>query len=578
MPTAVFESFRHDRKGWSACFEKPLATHEALASENVIPVLQKAYQAAQNGRWAVVLLSYEASNAFDSAMAVHPISEFPLAWVAEFEKPCCSSPKELSSEFEASGWEPRITLAEYKGAINKIREFIVKGECYQVNYTFPMHCRFRGDTWGWYRQLGEAQKAGYCAWIDLGRFRVLSFSPELFFERRGRKLRTRPMKGTLSRGRWLEEDEIQLQRLQSSPKNCAENVMIVDLLRNDLGRFSIPGSIEVTSLFEVERYETLFQMTSTIESTCQPDMGLIEVMSALFPCGSITGAPKIRSMEIIRELEPFARQIYTGTVGFVRPGGDCIFNVAIRTLLLNMEKSEATFGVGGGITYDSTAEDEYAECLTKAHFLSESSPPFQLLETLLLEFGEYFLLGRHIERIRESARYFGFTWNKEEIGSQLELTRLSHSEGRFRIRLLLAKDGAITTEAFREDSSADKTWRVSFASDPVNSQDPFLFNKTTNRSVYERGLRLKRDCDDLIFWNERGEVTESSVANLVLVVDGKKWTPSRSSGLLAGTFRDELLAGGEIAERVIYKEEVKRATGIFLINSVRRWMPAVLVD
>jgi para-aminobenzoate synthetase / 4-amino-4-deoxychorismate lyase len=386
------------------------------------------------------------------------------------------------------------------------------------------------------------------------------------------------MKGTINRGRWSQEDIERSRQLAESPKDRAENVMIVDLLRNDLGKISVPGSVKVSKLFEVERYETLWQMTSTVESRLRNDVGLADVMAALFPCGSITGAPKIRTMEIIRELEPFQRGIYTGTIGFIRPGGDCVFNVAIRTVVLDSDTGAATFGVGGGITIDSTAEREYDECLLKSSFLTAPSPRFRLLESILLEGGEFFLLSRHLERLKASARYFNFHFPEEQILCQLQRAVATCSNERWKIRLLLSKAGEIEFEAIQLGSAGRIQPRVPLAAQPVESNDRFLFHKTTNRAIYDQALAGRPDCDEVILWNERGEVTESSVANVVVPVDGRLFTPPQQSGLLAGTFREELLADGTIRERVIRKEELQEASSFFLINSVRKWMPALLID
>jgi para-aminobenzoate synthetase / 4-amino-4-deoxychorismate lyase len=400
----------------------------------------------------------------------------------------------------------------------------------------------------------------------------MSLSPELFFERQANRLRVRPMKGTVFRGRWNEEDQAQRDWLNSSSKNRAENLMIVDLLRNDLGRVSLPGSVQVTRLFDVERYETLFQMTSTIESVCSPQTTLTDLFRALFPCGSVTGAPKISAMQIIRNLEPHPRHLYTGTIGLIRPGGDCTFNVAIRTLILDEETNTVTFGVGGGVTYDSTAEEEYAECLAKARFLNQHRPPFDLLETLLLERGDYFLLERHLRRMKESAAYFGFRWNESAVRQKLVEVRGAVDPGYWRVRLLASRDGNLRTEATPFVMASEKVWRVGVSSEPLDSRNPFLCHKTTYRSFYQDPLRARPDCDDVIFCNERGEVTESSVANVVIVRDRQKLTPHRASGLLAGTFRGELLAAGAIREQVFTTDDLRRADEIYLINSVQKWM------
>jgi len=576
--TAVFESFTPLRKGWSFVFDSPLAVHSAWTLNEVLPLLQEADRAARDGLWAVLMVSYEAAPAFDAAMEVHPSKGFPLGWLAVFQEPSSRACDFKPGSFLNSSWNPLIAQGRYSEGISAIRSSIARGDCYQVNYTFPLECQFQGDAWAWYRSLGKAQEAGYSAWIDLGRYRVLSFSPELFFEREGNVLRARPMKGTAPRGRWAFEDEEMRNRLEESGKNRAENVMIVDLLRNDLGRVSVPGTVRVPRLFDVERYPTLFQMTSTIESICSPGTGLADLFSALFPCGSVTGAPKISAMKMIRGLERSPRGVYTGSIGLVRPGGDCTFNVAIRTLVLDTETKRAVFGVGGGVTYDSTPDDEYAECLTKARFLSAPPPAFQLIETLRLEEGVYFLPWRHVARMLESARFFNYIVDEASLQAALEETRLEYRQGIWKVRLLASPTSVIQKEVSPLVEPADRVCRVRFASGPLDSGNRFLCHKTTHRSFYDTPLRERADCDDLIFWNERGEVTESSIANVVLEMDGVKWTPSSSSGLLAGTFREELLALGEIRERVIFKEELKRAERLFLINSVRRWMPAKWIE
>ncbi|HVF91706.1 MAG TPA: aminodeoxychorismate synthase component I [Blastocatellia bacterium] len=580
MKTAVFESFDGSRTPWHARFESPREVREARTLSEVPAALRLAEEECDRGRWAVVMLAYESAPAFDAALKAHAPCDFPPALVAVFDRPCPASngSANIHRAYRASPWKPRVSRGSYIAAVQKIREYIAAGDTYQVNYTIPLECEFEGDAWSWYRELGAAQGARYSAYLDLGERQVISLSPELFFERRGERLAARPMKGTMSRGRWAEEDDDQAARLAACPKNRAENVMIVDLLRNDLGRISTAGSVRVPSLFDVERYPSLLQMTSTIESVCKPGLKLTDILRALFPCGSITGAPKVRTMEIIEELERAPRGIYTGAIGIVRPGGDCIFNVAIRTLVLDGPAGRATFGVGGGITYDSTPEAEFEECLLKARFLDRPRPDFQLLETILLEDGRFFLLERHIQRLTASARYFGFPCDVEEVRHRLEQARLARSGGRWKIRLLAGERGAASVESSELAEEDERVWRVRLAPAPIDRNDPFIHNKTTHRKAYDQAARKPEDCDDLIFWNEAGEVTESSIANIVFTADGRKWTPPRGAGLLGGTFRDELLAQGEILERAIHRDELRRAEPLFLINSVRKWMRAVLID
>lgn len=517
-------------------------------------MLEFAEREALNGSHVAVMLSYEAAPAFDAALVTHEPSDFPLAWAS-----VVANPTEATREdrVTSNSWTPRITRDEYDRAVTRVRELIVAGDTYQVNYSFPLTSCFDGDAFAWYQDLCVAQGAQYSAYLDLGSYKILCLSPELFFERHGNHVITRPMKGTVRRGRWAAEDRELAEWLKHSAKNRAENVMIVDLLRNDLGKVSVPGSVRVRSLFDLERFETVWQMTSTVEATLIDGTTLVDLMGALFPCGSITGAPKIRTMQIIRELEQFPRGAYTGTIGLLRPGGDCVFNVAIRTVVIDMETGVASFGVGGGVTIDSTAEREYEECLVKSRFLHSSPEEFQLFESILLENGEYFLLAEHLERLSDSADYFGFRCNMDEINEALLRIALPH--GSFKVKLTLWRDGRIETQITPIELLGEVK-RVALATEPVNSSDRFLFHKTTRR----------RGGDDVIFWNERGEVTESSIANVVVPIGGELFTPPVECGLLPGVFRNHLLAQRKIKERVITIEELRGAKEFFLINSVRK--------
>ncbi len=352
----------------SLAFDGPTRTLIATHIDEIRSVLELAESEARAGSYVVVMLSYEAAPAFDSALITRELNGFPLAWAAVYSHASDLATKR-SSSVASNSWTPGVTRDEYERCVARVHELIAAGDTYQVNYSFPLTSSFDGDAYDWYRQLCMAQRAQYSAYLDLGRYKVLSLSPELFFDRRGNQVKTKPMKGTVRRGRDVVEDEELAQWLQNSSKNRAENVMIVDLLRNDLGRVSVPGGVRVSSLFDLERFETVWQMTSTVEATLREKTSLAELMGALFPCGSVTGAPKIRTMEIIRELERFPRGAYTGTIGLLRPGGDCTFNVAIRTVVLDKETGLATCSVGGGITIDSTAAEEYEECLVKSRFL-----------------------------------------------------------------------------------------------------------------------------------------------------------------------------------------------------------------
>lgn len=352
----------------SLAFLDPLETITATNFSEVTHILEFAEMRARAGAYVLVMLSYEAAPAFDSALCTHKPDDFPLAWAGVFLEPS-NSTDSIRSTVSPNPWLPKVTKDEYNECVARIRELIADGDTYQVNYSFPLTSSFTGDSLAWFHALRGSQHANYSAYVDLGRYKILSLSPELFFERHGDHVHTKPMKGTVQRGATAGEDEELARWLQNSIKNRAENVMIVDLLRNDLGKVSVPGGVHVTSLFDLERFETVWQMTSTVEATLKNGTSLVDLIAALFPCGSVTGAPKIRTMQIIRELERFPRGAYTGTIGLLRPGGDCTFNVAIRTVVLDTDTNLATCSVGGGITIDSTADDEYQECLVKSRFL-----------------------------------------------------------------------------------------------------------------------------------------------------------------------------------------------------------------
>ena len=571
MPTAIFGPIKTNSGRWAQRFEAPLNVLQTSEHAQVLSLLAEVESAAKAGAWVALLMSYEAAAAFDPSLETNKASDFPLVWAAVFENPT-ETETQRPSLLDLSEWRPAVSKSEYAAAVARVRELIAAGDTYQVNYTFPLRASFEGDSVAWYGELCKAQTASYSAYLDLGRYAVLSLSPELFFERTGNLITTRPMKGTINRGRWPSEDRRMAEKLATSAKDRAENVMIVDLLRNDLGKVSVPGSVNVTRLFELERYETLWKITSTVKSELEPEVSLAELLAALFPCGSITGAPKIRTMQIIKELEPYPRDIYCGAIGLIKPGGDCVFNVAIRTLVLDNETNSVTFGVGAGITYDSIAEREYEECLLKSSFLEKQTSEFQLLETMLLEDGEVFLLDRHLARLQSSADYFGFQIDMDHIRATIAQAVSSYFEPSAKLRLLAAKDGNISCDASHLDSLT-LPFRIRIADTPVSSSDVFLFHKTTNRRVYENAMHTLEGLDDVILWNERGEVTESTIANVVVMIDGQWFTPPLDCGLLAGAFREELLAQGIIHERVISIEELQTADEICLINSVRKWIP-----
>jgi para-aminobenzoate synthetase / 4-amino-4-deoxychorismate lyase len=548
-------------------------------AEEVIGVLRAVEEAVAAGRHAAGFVAYEAAPAFDPALATRaPDPRLPLAWFAIYEHREDADPQaedDAPGEVALGEWRMEVGEDEYRAKVERIRGLIAAGDSYQVNYTVRMRAPFAGDDAALYARLCRAQRSAFCAHLRIDGVSVVSASPELFFRWEGGELELRPMKGTRPRGRWTEEDDALAAELIASPKERAENLMIVDLLRNDAGRVSDFGSVRVEWLFEDERYETVHQLTSTIRSRTRPGTTLTDVFRALFPCGSVTGAPKVRTSEIIADLEDAPRGVYCGAVGFVSPG-EAVFSVAIRTLLIDRAAGEAELGVGSGITHDSDAGAEYRECLAKAAFTHRAPADFRLLETLLWEPEDgFFLLDGHLDRVSRSAAYFGFRFDAEDARRGLHDAASAAPPRPHRVRLLLDRAGGIAVECAPHADSAEPV-RVAVAEEPVDSRDPLLFHKTTHRAVYERAAASRPDCDDVLLVNERGELTESTIANLVVEMDGARWTPPLECGLLPGVLRADLLARGEIRERILRPEDLSRADAIWLINSVRKWRRAIV--
>lgn len=581
-PTVLLESYSAERDTDSFAFSGYRGELAAYRPEEVIPVLEEVEREVEQGCHAAGFLSYEAASGLDPVLKTREGGALPLAWFSMFDERLKTAPETAreSSAFSLSEWRPSITRSSFDRSIQRVRDYITAGDTYQVNFTFRMQADFDGDAYGLYQDLCRALRPSYCAYIDTGRFQILSASPEQFFSLRGDRLSARPMKGTGRRGRWTEEDDANSDLLQKSTKDRAENVMIVDLLRNDLGRVSDVGSVTVRNLWEVERYETVLQMTSTLESRLKPKTGIVEVLKSTFPCGSVTGAPKVRTMEIISELEDRPRGIYTGCIGFISPGPDVRFNVPIRTVWIDGERGLAEFGVGCGVTHDSRPDEEYEECRLKARFLGTRKPEFDLLETLRFDEDKgYFLLDRHLERLRNSARYFGFRCDTAQVETALREEVDGQKRGSYRIRLTLSRFGDISvSRELLHERDREVRFRTGISDLPVDSGDVMLFHKTTHRRPYDERLSRREHCDEVILVNERGEVTECSIGNLVAEIEGRAVTPPLRCGVLPGTFRSELLETERIEERLLNVDDLCGAEALYLINSVQGWVPLELVD
>ncbi len=518
----------------------------------------------------------------------------PLIWMGAFK-----APKVLDDEaverllnpnggFEITDLEHSITRDDYIAKIGKVRDYIAAGDVYQINYTFKYDFNFTGDSLALYRSLRKKQPVAHGAFVhdpagNGSGFDLLSFSPELFLKREGNRVWTRPMKGTAARGLDNGGDAAQAAWLRNDEKSRAENLMIVDLMRNDIGRIAETGSVEVTDLFTVETYRTVLQMTSGITARLREGIGFRDILRNIFPCGSITGAPKVRAMEIIHELEPQARGVYTGAIGMIAPNGDCRFNVAIRSLMIGQEKTSSEspvrkgkMGIGSGIVYDSNPADEYDECLLKGRFLTDPMEDFELIETLIWRPDDgYHLLKYHLDRLEDSARYFGFRHDPAAAAEALDKAAAAFSNGHHLVRLLLDRTGRVSiTSALMPPQDPSSIFTYVISDQRIDSRDPFFRHKTTRRQLYDgEHARLSKEtgCDEVLFLNERDELVEGSRTNVFLERDGMLVTPPLTSGALPGTLRRNLIEDHPrvATEAVLTLRDLETSMRVLFGNSVR---------
>ena len=568
-------------------FTDPFRLITAERLDEVLPALREVEQLIQENHWhAAGFLSYESAPAFDAAFQTHastrslaelppaPANDFPYLWFGLYPAPQAVFLPGPARNQEILEWQPTTDGETYHMAIAKIKDQIAEGRTYQVNYTMRLQAEFAGDPWEFFLHLVQKQNR-YAAFVDIGRHVICSASPELFFLLDGNTITCRPMKGTAARGRTTSEDREQSEWLKNSEKNRAENVMIVDMVRNDLGRIAEVGSVSVPQLFEIERYPTLWQMTSTV--TARADASITQILTALFPCASITGAPKPSTMNIIAELENTPRKIYTGTIGYIAPQRRAKFNVAIRTALIEPEHNRAEYGVGGGIVWDSSSRDEYAEAVLKARLLTQPQQPFSLFETMRWTPQEGFALhGKHMARMLDSAEYFDIPLTKGRLEEYLEKIS-SRLRGPQRVKVVLDQTGALNFETRPFKQSEDRQPLVAgLANEPVDSRNVFLFHKTTQREVYDFARKGYETLDDVLLYNEKGELTEFTIGNLVVELEGQLLTPPIACGVLAGTFRAHLLETTQLQESLIRVDQLDRCAKIFRVNSVRGWQDVTL--
>ena len=554
--------------------------------DEVKPVLEAVHAAAEAGHWCVGHVRYEAAPAFDAALQVHA-ADGPLVWFEVHDgAPSAWPSAEAAGPAEARAtWLPTLARPDFDAAIARIHQAIGDGELYQVNYTAPWTGTVTGEGTALFDALLRAQPGGYAACFTAGDEQVLSVSPELFFDWQasaaGGSILARPMKGTAARGATPALDAAAAERLRASPKERAENVMIVDLLRNDLSRIAEPHTVRVPELFHTQALPTVWQMTSDVQARTRSGLRLPDVFAALFPCGSVTGAPKVRAMQLIRELERQPRGIYCGAIGVVRPDGRggiaATFNVPIRTVV--MRGTQARCSIGSGITASAAAGAEWQEWLHKQAFLARASEPFEVLETLALVDGVYRHQAEHLARMAEAAQHFGYPWQPAAVHACLQALAAQHGSGPWRVRLLLDRFGQPRAEAFALQPTATPV-RLQLAPRPLaEAHGEWVRFKTTRRAHYAAFAPAPGSgIFDTVLFNAEGEITESTFGNLAMQMDDGRWlTPPLACGLLPGVGRAVALREGRVQEGVVRVQDLHRVRRWAFINSLRGWLDAELV-
>jgi para-aminobenzoate synthetase/4-amino-4-deoxychorismate lyase len=622
LPTALLDFPSHEgsqasRQRWR--FDKPLQWLVAHDPTQVPGLLDAAHALSHQGRWCLGWVAYEAAPGLDAHLpvkalppgqpyAVWAVFDQARAWPAQadaFAGLDAAAHGEASTsapaDWSLANWQTDLDEAAARARIAQIQELIRAGEVYQVNLTTQLHAAYDGEPaslWPYFMALRRSQPNGYGLMLDARAAcrapgAVLSVSPELFFDWDGQTLTTRPMKGTAARGLDAPSDQAAAEHLRTHVKERAENLMIVDLLRNDLSRIAELGSVKVPSLFDVQALPTVWQMTSTVTARSRAGIRLSEVFAALFPCGSVTGAPKRQAMHHIARLEHAPRGVYCGAVGLMAPGGRVTFNVPIRTVCVHTPPPPAPWtahcGIGSGITLDATPDGEVAEWHAKQAFLKRADQPFQLLESLRLDEGRVARLDGHLARLACSARHFGWAWDEaraEQVRRALAQLAQARPQGVHKVRLLMSVDGRLDVQAsplqgpgsiFQDLPGPNDApqFKVALASQPMPPADDFIRHKTTRRQAYAR-FAAPPGCFDTLLHNAAGELTEFTIGNLALKLDGQWFTPPMSCGLLPGVMRAWLLQQGIVIERLLTVSDLAHAQGMALLNSVRGWVPVAL--
>ncbi|GAB6886282.1 anthranilate synthase [Streptococcus equinus ATCC 33317] len=552
--------------GHRLIFENPVKILATKLIDDVEAILKKVVYYQSQGYYVVGYVSYEAGKAFENNFSVKtfPLSGEYLVYFtvhSEVKK----EPFPLDYEMNITMpqvWESKTDKDEYEKAISEIRQQIRQENTYQVNYTVQLHNRINSNLFELYNRLVIEQDAKYNCYIEHDDFAVLSMSPELFFEKNGSKLTTRPMKGTVARGINDTQDFRNKHWLANDSKNRSENMMIVDLLRNDMGRISELGSVIVSKLCDIEQYSTVWQMTSTIESQLKEDVSLFDIFNALFPCGSITGAPKISTMSVINQLETSPRGIYCGSIGICLPHDDrAIFNVAIRTI--QVKDDQAIYGVGGGITWDSEWESEYRETCEKSAFLYKSQPTFDILTTAKITQKKVIFFKEHTKRLKSSARFFGWPFSETEFLDKISELLKTLDLSDYRLRVLLHKSGQLSFEVSILEDLPSTFLQAKLVQREEACDSPFTYFKTSYRP------HIPNSDKEQVFISSDGYLQETSIGNIILEIDGTYYTPPVEVGILDGIYRKYLIQQGEVTERYLTKTDLENADHIYVCNSVR---------
>ncbi len=546
-------------------FTQPIKELKTRDLAEVVDLLAQVESYQEQGYYVVGYVSYEAAPAFEEKLAVHKaplLGEYLLYFTVHDSVETSPIPLTYDEVDLPSNWQEVTSAEDYEKAIAQIHHHLRQGDTYQVNYTVQLKQDLNANPFAIYNRMVVEQEAGYNAYVEHDDMAVISMSPELFFEQNDRELTTRPMKGTTQRGVTDQEDLAQASWLEQDPKNRSENMMIVDLLRNDMNRISEVGSEHVERLCQVEQYSTVWQMTSTIKSQLREDVDLVAIFRSLFPCGSITGAPKIATMEIIKKLEPQPRGVYCGTIGILLPNGRRIFNVAIRTIQLHQGK--AIYGVGGGITWDSTWESEYREVHQKSAVLYRKQARFQLITTGKISQKSLLFEEQHLERLTKASRYFAYPFDSKDLRQKIEIecqACASHQD--YRLRISLSKSGEIELSRQILTPLSPSFCQAKLCLQKADLQQAFTYFKTTHRPYLTLGKQ------EIIYHNAAGELLETSIGNLVLKIDGKLYTPPINLGILSGIYRQHLLGKGQVEEKILTLADLNQAEAVFGCNAVR---------